>query len=284
MNLTRSFIQTYQLLSDKTNNTEKTLLKSLLAELAQLNQTEVDFRTLDDLFANPLKKKVYAINAVDSPYMIPTGGQVPSISPEEEHQLLDEIGAHFLTLPEYDYGRVPDEERAELTNKIVGYLYSLLQSEIASIATTGLYEKVCFDLETVMCDVMLAHSRYAYDIACYPEKAERIIEKYNEANRASVALKFLAECIAAVPPTGEAWLGTMQYDRILAICSLIIDWAYKNDLFIYAIAVLKHETNPAPCQMALEPDSFPIFPYNVRRCHHILKSIFPKNDEKQILV
>lgn len=225
----------YQLLSDKTNNTEKTLLKSLLEELAQLNQTEVDFKSFDALFANPLKKKVYGINAANSPYMIPTGGHVPSISPEEEHQLLDEIGAHFLALPEYDYGRVPDEERAELTNKIVGYLYSLLQSEIASIAPTGLYEKVCFDLETVMCDVMLAHSRYAYDIACYPEKADRIIEKYNETNRASVALKFLAEYIAAVPPTGKALLETMQYDRILAICSLIIDWAYKNDLFIYNI-------------------------------------------------
>ncbi|MBQ7300190.1 MAG: hypothetical protein IJW77_10145 [Clostridia bacterium] len=225
----------YQLLNDKTNNTEKTLLRSLLEELAQLNQTEVDFKSFDDLFANPLKKKIYGINATNSPYMIPTGGHVPRIPPEEEHQLLDEIGAHFLALPEYDYGRVPDEERADLTNKVVGYLYSLLQSEIDSIAPAGLYEKVCFDLETVMCDVMLAQSRYSYDIACYPEKADRIIEKYNEANKASVALKFLAEYIAAVPPTGKALLGTMQYDRILTICSLIIDWAYKNDLFMYNI-------------------------------------------------
>lgn len=225
----------YQLLNDKTNNAEKTLLKSLLEELAKLNQTEVDFRSFDNLFENPLKKKVYGVNVVNSPCMIPTVGHIPNISPEEEHQLLDEIGAHFLALPEYNYGRVPDEKRAELTNKIVGYLYSLLQSEITSIAPTGLYEKVCFDLETVMSDVMLMHSRYAYDIACYPEKAGRIIKKYNEANRASVALKFLAEYIAAVPPAGKALLGTMQYDRILAICSLIIDWAYKNDLFIYNI-------------------------------------------------
>lgn len=225
----------YQLLNDKTNNTEKILMRSLLKELAQLNRTEIEFKSFDDLFTNPLKKKVYGINAVNSPYMIPTGGNVPIIPPEEEHQLLDEIGTHFLALPEYDYGRVPDEKRAELTNKVVGYLYSLLQSEIASLAPTGLYEKVCFDLETVMCDIMLAHSRYAYDIACYPEKAEKIIGKYVEANRASVALKFLAEYIAAVPPAGEVSLGTMQYDRILAICSLIIDWAYKNDLFIYNI-------------------------------------------------
>jgi len=225
----------YQLLGDKTNNTEKAMLKSLIEELAELNHTGTDLRTFDVLFENPLKKKAYGINAANSPYMIPTGGYVPGISQEEEHQLLDEIGVHFLTLPDYDYGRVPDEKRVELTNQIVGYLYSLLQSEIASISPTGLYEKVCFDLETVMGDVMLAHSRYAYDIACYPEKTEKIIEKYNETNRVSVALKFLAEYIAAVPPTGKALLGTMQYDRILAICSLIIDWAYRNDLFVYNI-------------------------------------------------
>lgn len=225
----------YQLLGERTNKTERILLKSVLEELANLNQTAVDLHALDALFANPLKKKVYEINAANTPFMIPTNGIVPTISAEEENQLLDEIGSHFLSLPEYDYGRVPDEQRAKLTNHVVSYLYSLLQAEIASLKPTGLYEKVCYDLETVMHDVMLAHSRYAYDITCYPEKAERIIEKYNEANKVSLALKFLAEYIAAVPPSGENFLGTMQYDRILAICSLIIDWAYKNDLFFYNI-------------------------------------------------
>ena len=227
--------EAYQLLGERTNNTEKILIKSIFEELAQLNQTEACLELLDALFANPLKTKVYEINSANTPYMIPTGGLVHAISAEEEHQLLDEIGSYFLSLPEYDYGRVPDEKRAKLTNQIVRYLYTLLQKEIASINPVGIYEKVCYDLETVMYDVMLAHSRYAYEIACYPEKASRYIEKYNEANKASLALKFLAEYIAAVPPCGTQFLGTMQYDRILAICSLIIDWAYKNDLFFYNI-------------------------------------------------
>ena len=227
--------EAYQLLGERTDNTEKILLKSIFEELAQLNQTEACFERLDELFANPLKIKVYEINSANTPYMIPTGGVVHAISAEEEHQLLDEIGSHFLSLPEYDYGRVPDEKRSKLTNQVVSYLYALLQEEIASINPIGLYEKVCYDLETVMHDVMLAHSRYAYEIACYPEKADQFIEKYNEANKASVALKFLAEYIASVPPCGTQFLGTMQYDRILAICSLIIDWAYKNDLFFYNI-------------------------------------------------
>lgn len=225
----------YRCLGERTNNTEKVLLKSVLEELANLYQTEIDLSTLDDLFANPLKKKVFEINSADTPYMVPTKGKIPIIYAEEEHQLLDEIGTHFLALPEYDYGRVPNEKRANLTNNVVSYLYSLLQKEVASIKPIGLYEKVCCDLESVLQNVMLAQSRYAYDITCYPEKAERIFEKYNEANKASVALKFFAEYIAAVPPDGDRPLSTMQYDRILAICSLIIDWGYKNDLFVYNI-------------------------------------------------
>lgn len=50
-----------------------------------------------------------------------------------------------------------------------------------------------------------------------------------------IALKFLIEYIAAVPPKGNIDIGENQYERLMAICSLIIDWSYKNDLFYYQI-------------------------------------------------
>lgn len=50
-----------------------------------------------------------------------------------------------------------------------------------------------------------------------------------------IALKFLIEYIAAVPPKGNINIGENQYERLMAICSLIIDWSYKNDLFYYQI-------------------------------------------------
>lgn len=43
------------------------------------------------------------------------------------------------------------------------------------------------------------------------------------------------EYVAAKPPKGEVTLGIGKYEYILAICSLIIEWAYKNDLFHYNI-------------------------------------------------
>ena len=67
-------------------------------------------------------------------------------------------------------------------------------------------------------------------MSCYPEKEEQYITEYNNLNRVSLALKFMMEYVAAKTPKGEVTLGIGKYEYILAICSLIIEWAYKNDL------------------------------------------------------
>ena len=82
---------------------------------------------------------------------------------------------------------------------------------------------------------MIVEKRYACDLACYPEKEEQYMKDYNDLNRTSLALKFMMEYVAAKPPKGKKVLGIGKYEYILAICSLIIDWAYKNDLFYYNI-------------------------------------------------
>lgn len=219
----------------ETNNVEKDMLYSVLCEILKKSAMSVDLSEIEGMFQNPLRQKFHKINHIESPYLVPTEQHVRKISNEEENVLLDEIGEYFLQQPDFDYGVVPDDKRADLANQVVGYLYSLLQCEIASIMPDGVYEQVCSDLEAVMYRSMLYQRRFAYDLACYPEKTEKILAEYNDANRSSLALKFLAEYIAATPPCGDDRLSSMQYDRILAICSLIVDWAYKNDLFRYHI-------------------------------------------------
>lgn len=229
--------QAYQLFVKKEYDAEKEMIESLIYELEKISniQMNIDKKYIDGLFANPLKRKIYIVNLATSPSFAPPTGGMQTILEEEENRLLDEIGEYFLSLPEYDYGKVLDKDRENLANKVVGYLYSILQAEIALIKPDGIYEKVCFDLETVMYHVILIQSTFAYNKACHPEKSEEIIKQYNMASKTSIALKFLAEYIASTPPKGNNSLGSMQYDRILAICSLIIDWAYKNDLFKYNI-------------------------------------------------
>lgn len=114
-------------------------------------------------------------------------------------------------------------------------LFKKLQDEVRVLDPKNLLEIFYDDLEKLLYKNVLYHQRYAQDIACYPEREEYILEKINTDNKTSVALKFLVEYVAAIPPKGNILIGEGQYERLLAICFLIIDWSYKNDLFYYKI-------------------------------------------------
>lgn len=225
----------FQMLGKETNNVEKEMTKLIIKFLGSISTDDLDLMGFDLAFENPLKKKVYVINTTKTPSLLPTGKEIVVVSEEETNELLDSIGEYFLASPDYTYGKVPDEKRVALGNQVVGYLYSLLKEEVASLSPDGVYEQICSDLETVAQQLLMFQGRFSYDCACYPEKISKLTNQYNEINRVSMALKFFAEYIAATPPAGEIYLGTMQYDRIIAICSLIVEWAYKNDLFQYNI-------------------------------------------------
>lgn len=228
-------LQAYQSFDSKSNKAEKEMAKTLIGELEKLSTKQADYEVLDKIFHNPLKKKLFVINVARNPCLMPIIGAVKTIPAEEENRLLDEIGAHFLASANYQYGKVADDKRAQLANEVVSYLYSCLKKEVASICSAGVYEQVCLDLELVIYYSTQLNTKFAYDIACYPEKTRDMMKQYNSISKASMALRFFAEYIAAIHPSGNEPLGTMEYDRILAICSLIIDWAYKNDLFYYNI-------------------------------------------------
>ena len=223
------------LFGNKSFDAEKELMVSVIEELGRTSSIPIDYDKVNELFINPVKRKILLFSIDDHPYLKPIIGSPRFISAEEENWLLDEIGDHFLSMPEYDYGQVPDNKRSELVKKVVGFLYSLLRDELGSLNPNGLYEQIVLDLEKAMSCLMMLQARYAFDISCYPERIDSIRDEYCRLNKLSVSLKFLAEYVASTPPNGIKLMGSRQYDRLLAICSLIIDWAYKNDLFYYHI-------------------------------------------------
>ncbi|MCD9025594.1 hypothetical protein [Cohnella silvisoli] len=226
----------FRTLSCRDNNVEKQLIGALFDVLRKFTiERSIDITQLSSIFSNPMKKKFITLDYMNNPYLKPLDGNIRKIHSEDENELLDEIGSAILNSGKWTYGIIKDEERLTLANFVVGYLYELLQKQVGELQSMYLVELVCFDLEKVMYDLMLTQNRYACDIACYPEKQGKIFEKFNELNKTSRALKFLAEYIAACPPNGTQILGEWKYEKLLAICSLIIEWAYKNDLFFYKI-------------------------------------------------
>ncbi|QTH40277.1 hypothetical protein J4772_22090 [Cohnella sp. LGH] len=229
--------EAYRVLSCKDNSIERQMMESIFDVLKKFTvEGNIKTKQFDSIFANPMKKKFFALEYTSNPYFKPlVDGDIRKIKPEDENELLDEIGSAVLASGKWSYGIVKDEERSTIANYVVGYLYKLLQKQVEELQSTYLVELICLDLEKVMYNLMLTQMRYAYDVACYPEKQEKMFENFNELNKTSRALKFLAEYIAACPPNGTQILGEWKYEKLLAICSLIIDWAYKNDLFYYNI-------------------------------------------------
>ena len=225
------------LLCAKSNEIEKQMMICIFSRFQDLAEFGIiNWTLIDTVFGNSLKKKFFMLEYTTTPYFKPVNPRhFCKVRSEDENALLDDVGSYLLATGKWAYGIVRDEERATVANSVVNYFYAQLKEIVANINPDHFYELVCYDLEINIYYMMLAQARYVYDIACYPEKVAKFQKDFNELNRSSRALRFLAEYISACPPSGEQILGKMQYEKILAICSLIIEWAYRNDLFYYHI-------------------------------------------------
>lgn len=224
--------QAYQYTHCQTNKHEKDIIISLLKELAQFGSMPINMQLVDEVFHNIYKKKFFSFNISEFPYYKPIYGKAPNFSFQFQDELIDTVG-EYIKNKYMITGTIPDSDRTQVANDIVGYLYRLLQHEVEKVKVDGLYEVLCNDLEIVLYNVLVSRHRYIYDIACYPEKEKQYIIENSKLNEMSVSLKFLLEYVAACPPSGNQPIDEIQYSRVLTICSEIINWAYKNDLFFY---------------------------------------------------
>ena len=222
--------ETYHCFKKYENTNEKELILLIIEKIT--NITNIDYMKIDKIFSPLDKQKFFVMDYEMYPYLKPI--EYPKkrhISENDINNLLDNIGIHIQSLKKWNYGIVKDEDRNEITSLIVEYLYSLLQEKVEKINPYNLIEVIYNDLEETIYYMMMFQKRQYRDILCYPEKKGKIWKDFNELQRSSKAMKFLIEYVAAKPPSGDEFLGEYEYEELLAICSLIIEWAYNNDLF-----------------------------------------------------
>lgn len=222
-------------LESQHNFREKEVIILLLEKLSQFTTKEFNNEKINNVFANPLKKKIFSLDFETNPYLKPMDLDTRQIPIEYEDELLNEIGYYFIKEKNFREGKVDESKKVDICNEAVSYLYKKLCSEVQQLNPNSLYELVCYDLEKVMYAMMLKQRRFALDITCYPEKSDELTNDFNEINKSSIALKFLMEYITAQPPKGDKILGELDYEHILSICSAIVDWARNSDLFNYKI-------------------------------------------------
>lgn len=230
--------ESFQYLKCNDNSREKEFMQIVIKHLNKMisGNNKLDLN-IEPLFINPMRKKFHFLNYENNPCFKPALNQDNHfVHGEDEDMLLGEIGEELIRSGKWDIGVVHDsKQKSDLMHAVVDILFKKLQDEVRVLDPKNLLEIFYDDLEKLLYKNVLYHQRYAQDIACYPEREEYILEKINTDNKTSVALKFLVEYVAAIPPKGNILIGEGQYERLLAICFLIIDWSYKNDLFYYKI-------------------------------------------------
>lgn len=230
--------ESFQYLKCNDNSREKEFMQIVIKHLNKMisGNNKLDLN-IEPLFINPMRKKFHFLNYENNPCFKPALNQDNHfVHGEDEDMLLGEIGEELIRSGKWDIGVVHDsKQKSDLMHAVVDILFKKLQDEVRVLDSKNLLEIFYDDLEKLLYKNVLYHQRYAQDIACYPEREEYILEKINTNNKTSVALKFLVEYVAAIPPKGNILIGEGQYERLLAICFLIIDWSYKNDLFYYKI-------------------------------------------------
>lgn len=230
--------ESFQYLKCNDNSREKEFMQIVIKHLNKMisGNNKLDLN-IEPLFINPMRKKFHFLNYENNLCFKPALNQDNHfVHGEDEDMLLGEIGEELIRSGKWDIGVVHDsKQKSDLMLAVVDILFKKLQNEVRVLDSKNLLEIFYDDLEKLLYKNVLYHQRYAQDIACYPEREEYILEKINTNNKTSVALKFLVEYVAAIPPKGNILIGEGQYERLLAICFLIIDWSYKNDLFYYKI-------------------------------------------------
>lgn len=225
---------TYHCFIRNGNQDEKILLLIILKEILEI--TDEDYKKINEIFLPDKKQKFFTLDYEICPYLKPIDyPKNRKVNENDINELLDDVGKYVISLKKWNYGIVKEKDKNEITLLVVDYLYKLLQDKIKKMNPYHLIETIYLDLEEQIYYMMMFQKRHYNDILCYPDKKDKIWKDFNENQRVTKAMKFLIEYVAAQPPSGKEFLGEYEYEELLAICSLIIEWAYNNDLFRYKI-------------------------------------------------
>ncbi len=226
--------ESFYSLDGENNYREKELTFILLNAISKFSKTPFYLQEINDVFSDPLKKKVHSLNCSDRPDLTPPLTEACKVPVECEEEILDDIGYYFKDKYAANPKVLQEKPQDQICNEVVDYLYSKLVSLVKILRPDYLIHLAYSKLEANLYYQLLLQRRYAYDKHCHPEE-HSVENDFNEINKASLSLKFLVEYIAAEPPNGTKILGLLDFEYILALCSSIIEWAHQSDLFKYEI-------------------------------------------------
>lgn len=224
-------------LNCKNNKNEKEIFVCFIKQLSYLLKVDLyNSEEIEKIFSNPYKKKAVSLDYSQFSYLKPFNNRKERlVSSSDINILLDEIGLYVRNDLNYEYGILDRQKNDELSKIIVKKLYNEIYEKLKSCNKELTLKLLYYESERIMANMMIQKTSYKYNIACYPNHKADIDDRFNEANKASLGIKFLIELLSSFKSTGKEILDEYEFEFLLAKSFHLIEWAYRNDLYHYNI-------------------------------------------------
>lgn len=229
------------LLEDPTNVAERELVKVILTELFGIDDAE--FATaLDAVAPIGLKRMLSVFNQATSPDMLARRLPRPLTGHEQvTARVLDELG-EWLRSPSgrnLSAGQLVGQRRSQVLNDAVDHLFRSLEETVELYGRHFLLDFLIGQNEALVHDARFASMMLQARLECFGERAdtvEELVQRRKDSVTAQRANRFLIEYVAAQPPSGTVEIENLDYLRLLAVASEIIERATTSDFLHYELA------------------------------------------------
>ena len=218
----------------------KTIHRVAVGRLPPSGEIEVAVEQIAPL---GLKRAFLAIDVSHRPELMP--GKLPktrTVQAEDQDSVLEGLaGGLLFGMPP---GPVPDQERIDLLNRVVGELYREFELLITTLRGDELRLNLLAQHEALVKDATFYNVTLPTQIACYAanqQVTDEMSERMAKFAGASLASRFLIEYVAARPPSGVRPFSFTVYDRLMALASQLIGFAHESDYIKYELANLPVE-------------------------------------------
>jgi hypothetical protein len=236
------FTETFvALLQDLTNTAERELVTTLLANLFGIASANLA-STLEAVAPIGPKRMLNAFDQNRSPDMLTEHLPRPLTGHDQvTAQLLDELG-EWLRSPAgggFSTGALVGEHRVRALNAAVAHLFERLEGEVASYDQRILLDFLVAQNESLVHDAKFNAMMLRSRLACFGEQSRavtKLVQHRKESATAQRANRFLIEYVAAQPPSGARTIEVLDYYRVLALATEIIQRATTSDFLHYGLA------------------------------------------------
>lgn len=217
------------------NLNEKELFIYMIKKLEQILKIDLyNNEIVEKIFIDPNRKRSVTLRCEEFAYLKPFhDSKERLINASDENLILDEIGILVRNEKNLSYGKLSLDESKNICNFIVDKLYNDISNTVKKFKKKQLIKVLYYESERILSNLMIQKESYINNIACFPQHKNDIDKRFNEANKSSMAIRFLIELSSSFEKCGDNEIGEYELELLMAKSSLLIEWAYRSDLFNY---------------------------------------------------